>query len=47
MGYRTILVLSGGTQRDDLPKFAFRPDLVIDSIAELCGAPQFFEPVAA
>ena len=35
MGYRTILVLSGSTSRDDLKDFAYRPDLVVDSIADL------------
>lgn len=35
MGYRTILVLSGTTHGDDLSKFAFVPDLVIPSLAEL------------
>jgi NagD protein len=37
MGYRTILVLSGGTRREDLARYAYRPDLVVDSIADLCG----------
>ena len=35
LGYRTILVLSGGTQREDLAAFAYRPDMVVESIAEL------------
>jgi NagD protein len=35
MGYRTILVLSGGTRREDLTKYAYQPDLIIDSVAEL------------
>jgi NagD protein len=35
LGYRTILVLSGSTSRDDLKDFAYRPDLVVDSIADL------------
>ncbi len=35
LGYKTILVLSGGTRREDLPKYAFRPDRVVPSIAEL------------
>jgi len=34
-GFRSILVLSGGTQRKDLSRFAFRPDRIVDSIAEL------------
>ncbi|MDZ4858232.1 MAG: HAD-IIA family hydrolase [Candidatus Hydrogenedentes bacterium] len=36
MGYRTILVLSGGTRHEDLGKFAYRPDVVVNSIADLC-----------
>jgi NagD protein len=38
LGYRTILVLSGGTSRDDLERFAYRPDRVVDSIADLSVA---------
>jgi len=39
LGYRTVLVLSGGTSRDELGRFPFHPDLVIDSVAspELFG----------
>ncbi len=36
MGYRTVLVLSGGTKQEDLTTYAFRPDLVVDSVASLC-----------
>lgn len=32
MGYRTVLVLSGGTKRDDLARFAYRPDIVVESL---------------
>lgn len=35
MGYRTILVLSGGTQMSDLTRYAYRPDVIVDSLAEL------------
>ena len=35
MGYRTILVLSGSTQKDDIERYAYAPDLVIESVAEL------------
>ncbi|MCZ7646252.1 MAG: HAD-IIA family hydrolase [Planctomycetota bacterium] len=35
MGYKTVLVLSGGAARADLPRYAFSPDLVISSIGEL------------
>jgi NagD protein len=37
MGYRTVLVLSGGTRREDLARYAYRPDVVVDSLADLCG----------
>ncbi|MBI3464247.1 MAG: HAD hydrolase-like protein [Planctomycetes bacterium] len=36
MGYRTVLVLTGSTQESDLARFAYRPDLVVPSVAELC-----------
>ncbi|HEY3413995.1 MAG TPA: TIGR01457 family HAD-type hydrolase [Armatimonadota bacterium] len=36
MGYQTILVLSGGTKREDLARFAYTPDRVVDSVADLC-----------
>jgi NagD protein len=35
MGYRTILVLSGGTRREDLAKHAFQPDMVVNSVGDL------------
>jgi NagD protein len=35
MGYRTVLVLSGSTERHDLVRYAYRPDYVLDSIAAL------------
>jgi NagD protein len=35
MGYRTVLVLSGGSRREDLAQYAYQPDLVIDSVAQL------------
>lgn len=35
LGCRTILVLSGGTHRADLGNFAYRPDKVAESIADL------------
>jgi len=34
LGYRTVLVLSGGTARTDLAKYAYRPDIVIENLAE-------------
>jgi NagD protein len=35
MGYRTVLVLSGGSQPSDLDNYAYGPDLVVDSVADL------------
>jgi NagD protein len=32
MGYRSVLVLSGGTCRKDLKQFAYEPDLIVDHI---------------
>ncbi len=39
MGCETVLVLSGGTALSDLDRFAFGPDRVIASVADLCEAP--------
>jgi NagD protein len=36
MGYQTILVLSGGTGLDDLRNYAYRPDRIVNSVADLC-----------
>jgi NagD protein len=35
MGYKTILVLSGVSRREDLSQFAFKPDLIVDSILDI------------
>ena len=35
VGYRTILTLSGVSKKEDLNKFAFYPDLVIENAGEL------------
>jgi NagD protein len=35
LGFKTILVLSGGTCREDLPRYTYRPDRIVDSIADL------------
>jgi NagD protein len=35
LGYRTVLVLSGGTSREDLGRYAYQPDMVVESIADL------------
>ncbi len=34
LGFHTILVLSGGTQREDLPRYTFCPEVVVESLAE-------------
>lgn len=41
LGFRTILVLTGGTQMADLAQYAYQPDIVVDSIQDLCQ-PEFF-----
>jgi len=33
--FKTVLVLSGGTQREDLTHFGYRPDKIVESIADL------------
>ncbi len=38
LGYKTILVLSGGTKRDDLTRYAYCPDEVVESIADISHA---------
>jgi NagD protein len=45
MGYRTALVLSGSTRREDLVRYAYRPDLVLDSIERLCHEQVYAEAV--
>lgn len=37
LGFHTVLVLSGGTQREDVDHYAYRPELVVDSLAEYAG----------
>lgn len=34
LGFNTVLVLSGGTKKEDLKEYAFRPDVIVDSLAE-------------
>jgi NagD protein len=40
MAYRTILVLTGSTRPEDLSQYAFQPDLIVDSVADLCSTEQ-------
>lgn len=35
LSFKTILVLTGGTRREDLPRYAYRPDKIVNSIADL------------
>ncbi len=35
VGYKSILVLSGMTRKDDLTRFAYKPDLVVESITDI------------
>jgi 5'-nucleotidase len=34
LGFHTVLVLSGGTQREQLRHYAYQPDIVVESLAE-------------
>lgn len=45
MGYRTVLVLSGGTRQEHLDNFAYCPGLVIDSVAELADRTRELEEI--
>jgi NagD protein len=46
LGFKTVLVLSGGTRREDLARYPYRPDKVVKSIADLHPA-QLAEEFAA
>lgn len=35
MGYKTILVLSGVTKKEELMRYAFKPDLVVNSVDDI------------
>ena len=35
LGYKTVLVLSGTTRQTDLVRYAYRPDKVVESIADI------------
>jgi len=41
MGYRTVLTLKGTTDRGDLDDFAYGPDVVVESVAELAEPSKF------
>lgn len=42
MGYRSVLVLSGGTRLEDLERYAYQPDLVVEDIGKIPDS--FFLP---
>ena len=51
LGFHTVLVLSGGTKREDLPRYAYRPEMVVESLAEYAemlhkndGVPPWMKP---
>jgi NagD protein len=35
LGFHTVLVLSGGTRAEELPRYPYRPETVVPSLAEL------------
>ena len=37
LGFHTVLVLSGGTKREDLSKFAYRPETVVEHLADFAA----------
>ena len=47
LGYRTILVMSGGTASEDLKHFAYSPDLILDSVADIPDTLSFAERASA
>jgi NagD protein len=47
LGYKTVLVLSGGTQRSDLARYAYRPDIVVESVKEVPHSKLYLEMVPA
>jgi len=34
LGFHSVLVLSGGTKEEDLPKYTYRPEVVVESLSE-------------
>lgn len=34
LGFHSVLVLSGGTKEEDLPKYTYRPEVVVESLGE-------------
>ena len=46
MGYRTVLVLSGGTSKSDVGRYAYRPDFIVESVAEYANSPRRLDELA-
>ena len=38
LGFRTVLVLSGGTKKEELHRYAYTPDVVVDSVEDIDAA---------
>src|SRR5207244_3620028 len=43
LGFHTILVLSGGTRRADLPHYTYGPEAVVESVADLANFLEQFD----
>ena len=35
LGFHTVLVLSGGTKRENVDAYAYRPETIVDSLGDL------------
>ena len=46
MGYKTILVLSGITRKEHLIRYAYKPDMVVDSVNEINLPLLWWQPIA-
>jgi len=46
LSYKTILVMSGGTKPEDLKNFAYQPDMILDSVADISEQLNFAERVS-
>jgi NagD protein len=46
MGYRSVLVLTGGTEPHQVGNYGYSPDVTVNSIADLC-TPEFIRGVRA
>ncbi len=39
-GFRTVLVLTGSTEPEELARYPYQPDIVLDSVADLLDRPE-------